>query len=200
MRATALVSLTAAGSDAAAASAAVLYSFIRENQVKSMVDAPCGSFHWMPSLLHRLNSSGHAVTDYTGLDVVDSVIAPNAAAYAGSSSVRFAVADLTKDALPKGKDLVMSRDALQHLSLEQVKAVLRAFQAADPRFLLVGSYPSTAVNVDITTGDYQGCAAHRRVFSCSGWPADGAASPPQVQRDGSVHAVAGGDIQRAHAG
>ena len=146
----------------------VLHAFLVEHKIRTMVDAPCGSFHWMPALLHRLEADGAPLTLYTGMDVVSSVIEPLAAAHVNSSSLRFEVKDLTRDALPGGQDLVMSRDALQHLSLEQVKSVLRAFKAADPLFLLVGSYPFTPLNVEIQTGDYQGVNLMAPPFSL--WP------------------------------
>ena len=119
----------------------LLFNFITHRGVKTMVDAPCGSFHWMPTLLRRLERSHHALDEYTGLDVVESIIEVSKITYVNTSSWHFRVADLTKDDLPKGKDLILSRDALQHLSFEQVKLALKAYQRAAPRYLLVGSYP-----------------------------------------------------------
>ena len=132
----------------------VLYNVIKLHNVTTMVDAPCGSFFWLPTLFERLTAENTALVEYTGLDVVASVVAASTEKYAASANLHFLVADLTRDSLPSGKDLILSRDALQHLALEQVKVALRAFQKADPRLLLVGSYPSTAVNYDIETGDY----------------------------------------------
>jgi len=121
-----------------------------------MVDAPCGSFFWLPTLFERLTAEKMALAEYIGLDVVKSVVAASAEKYSSSANLHFLVADLTRAELPRGKDLILSRDALQHLSLGQVKDALRAFKKADPKLLLVGSYPSTAVTRDIETGDYSG--------------------------------------------
>lgn len=132
----------------------ILKEFIVEKKIHSVLDAPCGSFHWMPLVLSHFNASGWRL-EYTGVDVVDTVIKANAFAYANITNVHFHLADLTKDDLPGGADLIFSRDALQHLSLVQVKAALGTYRKADPKFLLVGSYPFTPTNVDIETGDYQ---------------------------------------------
>jgi hypothetical protein len=70
------------------------------------------------------------------------------------SRVSFAAADLALTSLPTGKDLIFSRDALQHLSLPLVLNVLRTFKAAGSVWLLVGSYAKRWSNVLIETGDY----------------------------------------------
>ena len=146
----------------------LLFSFITRRGVKTMVDAPCGSFHWMPMLLERLEHANETIDDYTGLDVVHSIIEASNITYVNRSSWHFRVADLTKDDLPTGKDLILSRDALQHLSLEQVKLALKAYQRAAPRYLLVGSYPSNTENRDIATGDYNAINLMRPPFDL--WP------------------------------
>ena len=130
----------------------VLYDFILQHDVHSMVDAPCGSFHWMPALLKRLEAHGRFL-EYTGYDVVSSIIEDSQKAYANVSKWNFMVSDITNKPLLHC-DLIVSRDALQHLSIVQVWSVLRNFKVADPRFLLVGSYPSNTQNVDIETGEY----------------------------------------------
>jgi len=135
----------------------VIAHVLKEHNVQTMIDAPCGSFHWMPLVFERLKAVGAGPNEYTGYDVVASVIQSVSAAHATNVStpkLQFLVADLTTDSLPRGKDLILSRDALQHLSLAQIRAVLRNFQQADPKLLLVGSYPGTYDNVDIPTGSY----------------------------------------------
>jgi hypothetical protein len=54
---------------------------------------------------------------------------------------------------PAGVDLILCRDALQHLTHSQVWQVLRVFQRANPMFLLIGAYLNQS-NKDIETGDF----------------------------------------------
>ena len=144
----------------------VLLDFIESHHVSSLVDAPCGAFVWMPVLLEHLRAHNQTV-EYYGFDVVSAVIERNIARHQNESTWHFAVHDLMKDALPRGKDLILSRDALQHLSLAQVRSVLMALKEAEPKFLLVGSYPS-GVNTDIQTGGYFSINLMQTPFSL--WP------------------------------
>ena len=144
----------------------VLFEFIESHHISSIIDAPCGAFVWMPVLLEHLRAHNHTV-EYYGFDVVSSVIERNIARHQNETTWHFELHDLTKDALPRSKDLILSRDALQHLSFAQVRSVLMAVKEAEPKFFLVGSYPS-GVNTDIRTGDYFSINLMQTPFSL--WP------------------------------
>jgi hypothetical protein len=131
----------------------VLKKLILKHKVRNMVDAPCGSFHWMPHLLNNLQVKHNVTVNYTGYDVVQSVIEADKKAHASNPAWHFHVADLTTDKLPQGVDLMLCRDALQHLSHSQVWQVLRVFQCANPAYLLLGAYLDPS-NSDIETGDF----------------------------------------------
>ena len=79
----------------------------------------------------------------------------------------FAWGDITKSVLPQGKDLIHYRDALQHLSLEQVHMALKNFKSADPKYLMVTSYPA-GTNENINTGEYFDINLMREPFFL--WP------------------------------
>ena len=104
---------------------------------------------------------------YRGLDVVPSVIAANEEKFAADApAVSFAVQDLSAAPLPAGvADMILCRDALQHIPLLDAIDVLENFAHAAPRILAVGSYlgdwspgrpppPPRASNRDIATGQY----------------------------------------------
>lgn len=80
-----------------------------ENDLKYLVDAPCGSFHWQGRLLHRLRAKGLSVR-YSGFDIVESVIVGLQSKYSNDTALSFSVADITSDKLPHGADLILSRD------------------------------------------------------------------------------------------
>lgn len=86
-----------------------LLRFIRHFQVKRMVDAPCGSFHWMRYVVEKVEDTDFS---YTGVDVADGVIAR--LKDANVSQCTFVRGDLIADPLPPNADLIFSRDALQH--------------------------------------------------------------------------------------
>lgn len=123
----------------------LLGEFIVKNNIKSMADVPCGSFHWMHVFLKN-----HTDVEYHGFDVVDLGLAKR---FEHNPKLHFTVGDVSEVPLPK-VDLIFSRDALQHLSMEVIIPVLKNIQLADPKFLLVGSYPRATANLDIKIGEY----------------------------------------------
>ena len=70
---------------------------------------------------------------FMGLDVVQRVVDGHRQRFAPKRNWRFGQADITRDALPPGYDLILCRDALMHLSLPlvvdalQVRAAPRSF-------------------------------------------------------------------------
>ncbi|KAL3156443.1 hypothetical protein ABBQ38_000752 [Trebouxia sp. C0009 RCD-2024] len=123
-------------------------------EIRSLADVPCGGMHWMPYLLRDLRDD---VQDfrYYGLDIVRSVIEASQIRFANESWMHFEVFDFTRAPVPAGVELVMCRDALQHLPLAMVVDALEMFSKSEARFLLVGSYLGpVAENRAIVTGDY----------------------------------------------
>mgnify|MGYP001810461955 CR=1 FL=1 len=86
------------------------------------------------------------------LDITASVVKKNKKTFATKKNWRFGAFDLTSQALPRGYDLIHTRDALQHLSCRSIVAALRTLATSSSRYLLVGSYNATT-NVDIEDGE-----------------------------------------------
>lgn len=121
-----------------------LKSFFLEYDIKSVVDFGCGD--WTFSKV--IDWSG---IDYTGYDVVPSVIDKNKANYL-SENVRFICGNGLHLDLPKG-DLLLCKDVLQHLSNEEIKLFLK--QIPKFKYVLVTNSvygPLQRVNQQITTG------------------------------------------------
>lgn len=74
--------------------------------VKTFLDAPCGDWNWM----QYVDLKG---VDYVGIDIVEDIVKTNTELFSGNN-IRFQVADVTSDVLPKS-DLLMCRDCLFHL-------------------------------------------------------------------------------------
>lgn len=111
--------------------------------VVSFLDAPCGDWNWM----RLVDLQG---VDYTGVDVVPEVIARNQAAYE-RDGVRFQVADLTRDELPRA-DLILCRDCWVHLSFRDAASMLENFRRSGATWLLVSNSPQALENRNQLTG------------------------------------------------
>ncbi|PSC73524.1 glycosyl transferase [Micractinium conductrix] len=131
---------------------ALLKQAITDLGVRSMIDVPCGAMVWMPLLLEEVEKEQPSFK-YLGLDITASVVKKNKKTFATKKNWRFGAFDLTSQALPRGYDLIHTRDALQHLSCRSIVAALRTLATSSSRYLLVGSYNATT-NVDIEDGEY----------------------------------------------
>ena len=125
----------------------ILDEVVSAHNITSIADVPCGSFHWMKNWMKN-----HSEIDYTGIDIVDLGLASQ---HAGDANLHFLTGDISAPYPLPPVDLVLSRDALQHLPLSLIFGTLRNVRSADPRFFLVGSYPEAAAgNADIPIGEY----------------------------------------------
>lgn len=129
-----------------------LPGLIREEGVRSLLDIPCGDFHWMQHVALDVED-----VEYTGADVVPEIVAANQALYGngqGDGRRRFVVLDATRDALP-AVDLILCRDLLIHLGNGDVLAALRRFAASGSRLLLTSHFADRTDNPDIESGDFR---------------------------------------------
>ncbi len=122
---------------------------IKKHGITNIVDAPCGDFNWMKAVLPDL-----CVT-YLGVDIVDLVIENNIQNHS-TSGIKFRVADICSDRLPKC-DLLIVRDCLFHLSYHDIGRFLKNIENVEYEFLLTTTHFSDDVqgNTDITTGDFR---------------------------------------------
>lgn len=124
-----------------------LAALLDARQVRSMVDAPCGDFNWMREVL-----AGRDLT-YTGVDIVEALIAGNARRYA-TADRRFLCADMTRVDLPAA-DLILCRDGLVHLSFADARAAIRNFRRSGSRYLLATTFVGRPTNQDTATGGWR---------------------------------------------
>lgn len=116
---------------------------LRETDVRSMLDAPCGDWFWMREV-------DLGVERYIGVDIVDAMIVGNQAKF-GRDGVSFAVVDLSKDTLPQ-VDLIFSRDCLVHLSFDDAIRILKNFKASGAKYLLTTTFTDRSRNEDLGNG------------------------------------------------
>ncbi|HEY9642601.1 MAG TPA: class I SAM-dependent methyltransferase [Coleofasciculaceae cyanobacterium] len=123
-----------------------LSGVFRDYRVSTLLDIPCGDFHWMKNV-------DLIDIDYTGADIVHDLIEKNTEQY-GRDGLRFQKLDLIKDTLPK-VDLVFCRDCLVHLSF---KDIFRAFDnlcTSQSEYFLTTTFVARTKNRDIATGQWR---------------------------------------------
>jgi hypothetical protein len=134
-----------------------LLGLLARYSVSSMLDAPCGDFNWM-----RETTAGIPL-DYTGVDVVEELIAQNATRY-GDARHRFLCRDLTSGPLPRA-DLILCRDALVHFSFSDIRAALANFKRSGAAYLLATTFVDLPRNDDARTGGWRRINLQAEPFS-----------------------------------
>jgi SAM-dependent methyltransferase/predicted glycosyltransferase involved in capsule biosynthesis len=123
-----------------------LPSLLRDLGVASIIDAGCGDFHWMKRL-------DLPACQYTGIDVLEGIVRRNQEE-AGSSLIRFLVADICREPVPRA-DLILCRDCLVHLPYNEIRGVLKNFKASLATFLLTTSFVDRVENCDVPIGGWR---------------------------------------------
>jgi len=115
--------------------------------IQSILDAPCGDFNWMRTVLEHCPG-----ITYTGADIVQALVRVNADKYA-TDRIQFTRLDITSDALPAA-DLMICRDCLFHLPSHLVWEFLANFVQSNIKYLLTTSHTGDIVNRDTRPGDF----------------------------------------------
>ena len=139
------VSGTGSDVDETAVLVRALPVLFREQAVQTVLDIPCGDFHWMS----RVDLSGLV---YTGGDIVRELIEQNRRYE--QDTVRFRQLNLLCDNLPR-VDLIFCRDCLVHFSSADVWRALENIVRSGSTYLLTTTFTARAHNDEIATGDWR---------------------------------------------
>lgn len=104
--------------------------------IRTVFDTSCGDFVWMPPILEK-----HPEVEYTGNDIVGSLIRKHTAEHAGRQHWHFLQSDAVTAGIPGSFDLVICRHTLQHLHPRDGIRLLQHCQASGSRLLLVSTWP-----------------------------------------------------------
>lgn len=122
----------------------------------SILDIPCGDFHWMQAV----NLKG---LHYTGADIVRPLVERNQQTY-GSDERTFCHLNLITDALPR-VDVIFTRDCLVHLSYQDAQKALANIARSGATWLVATTFPSRTKNSDIVTGDWRAINLQQAPFN-----------------------------------
>jgi hypothetical protein len=109
-----------------------LPDLLAELGVRTLLDVPCGDFHWMSRV-------ELPVERYIGCDIVPELVEAARSRY-GRRDREFHTIDLCNDPLPDA-DLLLCRDCLIHLSEEMNLLALANILKSSVRYLLATTYP-----------------------------------------------------------
>lgn len=122
-----------------------LQKFIQKNDVKSLLDIPCGDLNWIQYLLAMFPD-----LKYIGGDVVKELIDINRLNF---PPFEFQQLDIVNDELPKA-DLLLVRDCLVHLTNEMVTTALKNIAGSEIKFIALTTF-TKRVNVNINLGEWR---------------------------------------------
>lgn len=113
---------------------------------KSLLDAPCGDFHWMKET--KLD-----IDRYIGGDIVPDLIAQNQQKYSCETR-EFITLDIAKDNLPQ-VDIILCRDCLVHFSFKDITSTIKNFKKSKSKYLLTTTFTGLSRNSNIFTGQWR---------------------------------------------
>lgn len=124
--------------------------FLKERNVKSLLDIPCGDFYWMKEIKGELE----LLERYIGGDLISELIRTNNETH-GDPRFQFQEMDITTSELPK-VDLILCRDCLVHLPYRHIFKALRSIKKSGATFLLTTSFiDSGRKNKNIMMGGWR---------------------------------------------
>jgi hypothetical protein len=133
-----------------------LPALLRQHGIRTLLDAPCGDFHWMKHLVRALDR-------YVGVDIVPDLIDRNSRLY-GADRIQFVCADITVDHLPEA-DAVLCRDCFIHLPTRLIHGALANFRRSGIRYILLTNDRDVQTYHDIPVGSFRTVNFTRPPFS-----------------------------------
>lgn len=124
-----------------------LSKILDDYKISKILDCSCGDWNWMKDLSHKL-------IDYTGVDIVDSLIKKNNEIYS-SDKIKFVCNDMLNflENTKESYDLVICRHTFEHLPDEYVINTLNTI-VKKTKFCLFSSQ-DVIQNVDINFDGYR---------------------------------------------
>jgi hypothetical protein len=126
--------------------------FIKKNNIKSILDMPCGDFSWMKNLVKN-----NTDINYTGYDIVNDIITLNNKKHS-SNKINFFCRDIVNEKNYDNFDLVFIRDFFIHIDNESINRILTKIKNSKVRFLACSNNNNESFNNNIAA-----IGAHRKI-------------------------------------
>ncbi len=139
-------SLSGAGSNLSSTATLIgeLNRFLETKNIKSLVDIPCGDWHWMSKVnLKTIN--------YIGCDAIDEIIQENQNKHQ-TKNINFKKANIISDILPSA-DFIFIRDLFVHFKDSEILMSLENIKRYDFKYIGITNYPTTNLNKEKSLGD-----------------------------------------------
>jgi hypothetical protein len=150
-----------------------LPALFRNFEIRTVLDAPCGDYHWMKHAKLELEM-------YTGCDIVRKIFDENRRKWADARTA-FLQRNVIIDPLPR-VDLILCRDCFVHFSTTNILATLRNFRASRSKYLLATTHRRVARNGPLLTGLWRRVNLERPPYSLPA-PLQTIQEPPPLGRD-----------------
>lgn len=118
----------------------------KELNISTILDIPCGDFHWM----NCVDLSG---VEYSGADIVKELIQHNREKYE-RRNIKFQHLNIIDDRLPR-VDIILCRDCLVHFSFKDIFLALDNIVSSKSEYFLTTTFPLRKDNHDILTGQWR---------------------------------------------
>ena len=145
-----------------------LAQVVRDHDIRSIADVPCGDFNWMPRFLEERPEVG-----YVGYVIVAPLIAANRMAYPERT---FRVLDITRK-VPKRADLLFSKDLVNHLLERDVWRAVANMVRSGATYLMITSNGDHVSNAELP----ENVGGMSRLLNLQAAPYD---FPPPIYYDG----------------
>jgi len=141
-----------------------LEKIIRKYEIKSISDCPSGDWNWMQYI-------NLAEIDYIGYDIIEELVVINNLKFS-KENINFEVLDILKD-VPRKSDLLICRDLLFHLSLEQQAVAIENIRKSGSTYFMTTTYPWITNNKELAPEELKAQWGWRMInvekapFNCS---------------------------------
>jgi hypothetical protein len=120
-----------------------LPSLLKQLNVSTVLDAPCGDMHWIKDV--NLNE-----VSYTGADIVPELVDTLSRQFSRSGR-EFLILDVVQQQLPRAFDAIFCRDLLVHLSTKQIVSTIRNFKASGSKYLITTHFTGNRTYKNLPT-------------------------------------------------
>jgi len=125
-----------------------LQKFFKENDIKNILDAPCGDCAWIKKIFET-------DINYTGIDIVEDLINQNKLTFNSNLNIKFYCEDLTEYKNFNNYDFILLRDFFIHLPLKMINKILKNLKNSNCRFFAFNNYESANINKEISIGQHR---------------------------------------------